>query len=370
MKVVRVRGLKEYRVKGKLYRYHRLSKTRIDADLSDQALAAEVDRLDKLYAPLAAKRGSLRLLIAEYRAKSEHWSALRARTRKDYERTFKWMGAGADSALTSFKPPFIAGLRDKAKKQHGFKFANQMLVALSKVFAFGVEYGHMPSNPAKDIAPVARPSHLADANRPWSPSEAVALIEHLPVILRGPVALAAYLALREGDALALSRTAYAGDLIAFSTSKTRRALELHAVEDLRAIIDRSLRERAAYFRRMKRTDNATTLFVNSRGKPWTVDGFKTSFGKARDELVKQGLVRPGLTFHGARHGVATILADVGYDASIVKHLLGHGAETMTEHYQRRAKRRGPIKDMAEAVQRAYRNVGNVVPLARTGNENV
>ena len=111
-----------------------------------------------------------------------------------------------------------------------------------------------------------------------------------------------------------------------------------------------------------------TMFVNSLGKPWTADGFRTSWGEWRDSQVKAGNVGAGITFHGPRHGVATILAECGFKAHQVKHLLGHGSETMTEHHQRRAKRRGMLKNMTEAVQMAYRVGGeNIVPMGRAGN---
>jgi integrase len=368
MKVVVVRGLKEYRVGGKLYRYHRLSKTRISSDLKGAALAAEVDRLDRLYKPLQAAAGTLRLLIIEYKAHSEHWAGLRARTRKDYERVFTLLGPALDNRLTSFTPPVLVAMRDKAKKAHGFKFANQMLVALKMIFAYGVEYDHCKVNPVKDVTPATRPADLPDANRPWEPQETAKTIPALGYPVKAPTAVAAYLGLREGDILALSLNAYRDGLIKLTTSKTRRALELPVCEDLAAIIDESLRERAAYFARMKRADTSTTLFVTSRGKPWTIDGFKTSFGKARDALMKAKVIGAGCTFHGLRHGVATILADEGFEDNQTKHLLGHGVESITEHYSRRAKRRKMLTDMTEAIQRVYREAARaVVPFDRKQN---
>lgn len=369
MKVVVVRGLKEYTIKGKRYRYHRLSRKPIDPDLTGAALAAEVDRLDRLHKPLQAQTGTLRLLIIEYKTKSEHWGSLRARTRKDYERVFKLLGSALDNQLPRFTPPTLVAMRDKAKKEHGYKFANQMLVALKMIFAHGVEYDHCKTNPAKDVTPSSRPADMPDANRPWSVPEAVSALGALGYPIKAPMAVAAYLGIREGDILALSKNAYKDGLLTLTTSKTRRALELPVVDDLAAIIDESLRHRAAYFKRMKKTDVATTLFVSSRGNPWTLDGFKTSFGKARDELLKTKVIAAGCTFHGLRHGVATILADQSFEDSQTKHLLGHGAETITEHYSRRAKRRKMLQDMAETIQRVYREQAEkVVPFDRKRNK--
>lgn len=371
MKTVRIPGIKEYTSNGRRYRYHRLSRTPIDSSLSGLALAAEIDRLDRLHKPLQPVAGTLRGVVMAYREKSEHWARLRPRTRVDYERVFRWLGKAMDEPVIRFRPTTIVGLRDKAKRQHSYKFANQLLVVLRAIFSYAVEYGLADANPTRDVAQSARPEGLPEANRPWTPAEAVAMLDGVPKILRGPVALAAYLGLREGDVLALSRRAYADGMIKLTTSKTRRSLELPVCADLATILAEAQAERTAFCKRKKRSDDATTLFVTSRGRPWTSDGFKTSFGRARDALLKAEVIAPGLTFHGARHGVATLLADEGFEASQTKHLLGHGAETMTEHYSRRAKRRKPLLDMAETIERCYRAArGNVVDLAAARGQNL
>ena len=44
--------------------------------------------------------------------------------------------------------------------------------------------------------------------------------------------------------------------------------------------------------------DAITLCANSRGLPWTLQGFSCSFRKAIKQLEQAGLVGHGLTFHG------------------------------------------------------------------------
>ncbi len=369
---VRVTGIKQYRDRhGTWRRYYRRKgapSVPISMDLKGQALAAEIARLDALYKPLAPVAGTLRVLISEYQAKSEHWKGLRTRTQKDYERVFEWLGKSQDFALVAITTPALVALRDKARDQHGFKFANQVITTLKMVYSFGRQYGHVKANPTEGIDAAKRPETLPEANRPWRPEEAVAILEGMPIHLRGPVAVAAYLGARLGDCIKVASTAHKDGLLSFTTSKTRRALELPVCDDLSAILGEYRVWRADLFAKANRVDNAVPLFVNTRGKPWTEDGFKTSFGKARDALLEAEKIGPGITFHGARHGVATILADAGFEEK-VKHLLGHGAETMTEHYQRRAKRRGMLHDMTEAVQEAYRTARpNVIQLARVENE--
>lgn len=369
--LVKIVGIKQYTDRhGKLRRYYRRKgcpQVAIDPSLTGAQLAAEVARLDALYKPHAMRAGTLRVLIAEYQEKSAHWKGLRDRTRQDYERVFKSLGGAQDNMLDRFKPKTISGLRDDAAATHGFKFANQVLITLNKVFAYGVEYGHLPANPVVSISAVARPTDLPDANRPWTPDEAVAILA-APIHLAAPIAMAAYLGLREGDIIKMSKGALTERLLSLTTSKTRRALELPVCDDLWTILRRYNAWRDALWdeRRQKAAaknsrediqDLVMTMFVNTRGKAWTSDGFRTSWGKWRDEVEEAKKVGPGITFHGARHGVATVLAECGYEPQQVKHLLGHGSETMTEHYQRRAKRRGMLKDMAEAVEKAYRNAG-------------
>lgn len=367
---VRVIGIKEYRDRhGKLRRYHRKSGMPLDLELKGTALAAEVDRLDRQFAALQPVAGTLRLLIVDYKKRSEHWRDLRTRTRKDYERVYAWLGKALDYSLASIRTPDIAALRDKARDQHGFKFANQMVVTLRVAYSFGVQYGHVKADPTAGVTTSARPADTPDANRPWEPAEAIALLKALPIHLRAPTALAAYLGIREGDVLKMSGGAVADGRLSFTSSKTRRALELPICDDLAAALAEYAAWRAKLFAKIERTDDATTLFVNSRGKPWTDDGFKTSFGKARNAAVEAKIVPTGMTFHGARHAVSTILAEEGFGEGQVKHLLGHGAETMTEHYQRRARRRPMLKSMTDRVQAVYRNAEspNVVAIG-TGTD--
>ena len=361
---VRVVGLKEYTDRhGRLRRYYRRKgapSVAISTDLKGSALVAEIARLDALYRPLAPAAGTLRLLITEFKQRSEHWRNLRPRTRTDYERIFTALAPVLDHGLTRFTTPVVVGIRDKARDAHGFKFANQTVVTLKKVFAFGVQYGHVKENPLDAVEPISRPADLPEANRPWLPTETLVILAGFPIHVKAPTALAAYLGVRLGDTVHMPSAARKDALLDFLTSKTGRRLELSVCDDLAGILD----EFAAWRKTLKHDQADMMMFVNARGKPWTEDGFKTSFGKERDKLLKAKKIGPGITFHGARHGVATILADENFAPDQVKHLLGHGAETMTEHYSRRAKRRQLLKDMADRVQMVLRNTAkpNVVAI--------
>ena len=84
--------------------------------------------------------------------------------------------------------------------------------------------------------------------------------------------------------------------------------------------------------------DALKLCTNMRGKPWTQDGFRTSFFKMIKELEKQGNVDRGLTFHGLRHTVASRLAERGVSLEDIAAVLGQKSSQVAQIYTERADR--------------------------------
>ena len=95
-----------------------------------------------------------------------------------------------------------------------------------------------------------------------------------------------------------------------------------------------------------------TLCANSRGQSWTSDGFKTSLFKFIRRLEAEGIVAPGLTFHGLRHTVATELRELGFDTCMIADMLGQKSETMAAHYSRDADLREKLNPAVERMERA------------------
>ena len=103
--------------------------------------------------------------------------------------------------------------------------------------------------------------------------------------------------------------------------------------------------------------DALTLCANSRGQPWTQSGFSCSFRKAIKQLEAEGSVGEGLTFHGLRHTVATVLAESGANAEDIAAVLGQRTSQMANHYSREADRSRSTK----AAIKKFR------PLGRSNN---
>ena len=91
---------------------------------------------------------------------------------------------------------------------------------------------------------------------------------------------------------------------------------------------------------------------NSRGKPWTTDGFKTSLFKFIRRLEAEGLVARGLTFHGLRHTVATEVRELGFDPRTIADMLGQKSESMAIHYSRDADLNHKLKPVVEKMEKA------------------
>jgi hypothetical protein len=239
MRVVRVSGLKEYRVKGKLYRYHRASGTPIDATLTGQALAVEVDRLDKLHTPLLAKPGTLAGLLESYK-KSPRFLDLKPRTKSDYAKVMDYLQLLADTPLALIGTGFMAKLRDKAKAKKGTSFANHMLALLSSAFQHGKEYEIVELNPLTGLAKAKMPAERKRPNRPWTPEERRDVIAAAWPQLKLPLLLARTWGLRRGDIVKLPRTAYRNGWLEFRAGKNNALIRLPVRGALKAEMDAAM----------------------------------------------------------------------------------------------------------------------------------
>ena len=107
--------------------------------------------------------------------------------------------------------------------------------------------------------------------------------------------------------------------------------------------------------------DAVAVAANSRGCPWTIDGFRASWAKLRKRLQSEERIGAGLTLYGLRHTVAVLLRKLGYNERNIADALGQGSESMARHYSRGASRKnvrtGIVKDLdAERNKRRSKSV--------------
>jgi integrase len=121
---------------------------------------------------------------------------------------------------------------------------------------------------------------------------------------------------REGDVLRLPKSAIKDGVITWKTSK--RGVLVSTPSHWRT------GDRAGAVS----NHDAITVCANSRGLPWTRDGFCSNLRTFIKGLEARELIQPGLTFHGLRHTVATVLREAGVDRESIATWLGQESVEM------------------------------------------
>lgn len=342
---VRVKGFKIFTDKKPPYRvrcYHRATGIKVDLEkhpIGSAGFLAECERIrTKMEAKPAPKPGTLGLLIRDYRA-SDHFKSRSAKTKKSYNAVFEYLRKIDDTPLVLIDPPFIAKLRDRAGRR-GYSAGNDVKRTLSAVFGWSIEYGHVKVNPCRGVKAIPRPKDKPRANRPWADAERFVVLERAPDHMRVPLAIMMYVGLDPCDTFPLMRTQYRDGCIDQNRAKTGEPVWRPVPAVLREIIDAAP------------VHNAVTLCATSYGRPWTVDGFNSSWLRFRKKLIEEGLIEEGLTLKGLRHSHGTLLADEEIEAGVIAHALGQKTEAMAKHYSRDAKRRRSMDRLVETIDAA------------------
>ena len=328
---IKLHGINKVTSKGRLYNYHRRTGTRLKSEPGSPAFMLELEHLDKPVSDQAA--GTLSALIEEYKASPE-WIRLGSRTQEDYQAVFEFLKVLGSGKVTDFDAQIVISLRDMAYQpaEKGRKtrrrFANYVVQVLRLLFSWAKPRGWLSTNPASDIPLLKRPKGLPKPNRAWTREECETVLEGAPIHMKWPISLAMYAGLREGDIINAPVSMWrdnAIDLVA--QRKTGNPVWMPAHRELAKV-------KAEYD--AWAGDRLTThLCINSRGQPWTQDGFSASFRKL---LIKAKTER-GLTMHGLRHTAGKNLADAGADPKTIAAMLGHSTIQMAEHYSKEADRK-------------------------------
>lgn len=339
MKVV-VRGIKRYKDRhGRWRLYHRRSGTALDPSMSAAELAARVAELDRAHKPRhGASPGTLGHLLESYK-RSPRFTDLAPRTKRDYNKCMDYLAPSRDMPLDHLTTGFMAKLRDRTVARRKASFTNHMIAMLSSACRHGVEYDMLDKNPCAGLQKARVPTERRLENRPWSAAERVNVLAAAPPHLKVPLALARFLGLRRGDIIRLPDMAYRDGFISLRAGKNGKLMKMPVVGRLKEILDNR-----------PRGETVTMLCVNSRGQPWTEDGFTASTRKFFAQCVRRGIAGPRLTVHGLRHTVATELREMGYTAHQIKDYVGHDTVRMTEHYSSSADVSGVLIEMANVLQ--------------------
>lgn len=165
--------------------------------------------------------------------------------------------------------------------------ADYAWTTLARIMSFAKDRGIIETNPCE------RGGRLYAADRTeklWGEAEIAALLAAGPLEIELALVLALWTGQRQGDLLRLPWSAYDGSHLRFRQSKTGRRLTMPVGQPLKVLLDRTDRR-------------STIILTNTYGRPWTSDGFRTSWANA----CRKASVT-GLTFHDLRGSAVVRLA--------------------------------------------------------------
>ena len=270
----------------------------------ERAFAAEFFRLTRSRDEAAAK-GRLTELIRLY-LKSPAFTKLKDSTRESYQASLDTIEAEFyDLPLASIGEPgarrlFVEwrdGFSDTPRK------ADMLLTVMARLFSFALDLEMIERNPLEKVA------KLSDGNRRdtiWSDAQIAAFHANASDKLRLALELARWTGQRQGDLLRVTWSADNGTHIVLRQGKSGRLVRIKVYSELKTLLDATKRE-------------AVTILTNTRGRPWTGDGFRASWGTACDNAGVEGV-----TFHDLR-GTFVTSAYRAHGASIreIAEVTGH-----------------------------------------------
>ena len=257
-----------------------------------------------------AKSGTFSRLIEEYQASPE-WDNLSASTKSDWSRYIDRIKTlWGDLRVNLLEPKHVLSLRDKYKATPAA--SNNLLRCLSSMLSWSIPRGYRADNPCVHVRKLKGGKGYAA----WTWEQITYFREHGRPELWQAAAVALYSGQRQGDCLAMTWGDVSENSVAVVQEKTGKKLDIPLHRDLKAILE-FLPKRSL------------TVLSNTRGAPWTKDGFKTSWGK---EVSGMPPLR-GLVFHGLRKSAVVFLLEAGCTGAEVAAITGQSMQ-MVEHYAR------------------------------------
>jgi integrase len=230
-----------------------------------------------LDAAMQARRASRRpspetvaALIVDYRASPE-FTRLTPATKTDYRR---WL----DRIESKFGRASLGAFEDRRMRGPILNWRDQWAATaraadmgagvLRTLLAWGVDHGRLTVNLAARIKPLHRAdrSDLVWEDRHWQ------ALEDAPSHLLDALQLGRLTGLRLGDLLALDWSCVGESAIVLVTAKRKGRAVIPALPELRTLLDG-----------LGDGERKGPVLRNSRGAPWTADGFKTVFQRAKPE---------------------------------------------------------------------------------------
>jgi len=262
--------------------------------------------------------GRLFTLISEFRASSEY-SSLSDSTKRAYASYLGMIEAEfGEMPIEALSDPEVRGefKRWRDGMTHTPRKADYAWTTLARVLSVAHDRGRIPVNPCQ------RGGRLYEADRSekiWTEDDIARFLAVASPGLAVATMLALWSGQRQGDLLRLPWSAYDGKHLRLRQSKTGRSVTIPVGKHLKAILDDADRI-------------STQVLTNAYGRPWTSDGFRTSWGRT---CAKAGLP-DDLHFHDLRGSAVVRLAIAGATVPEIATFTGHSLKDveaiLDKHY--------------------------------------
>ena len=252
-------------------------------------------------------------LLTAFQASGDFAEALKPRTQSDYrkhiEKISKRFGSMPVAVLEDrrVRKDFMVW-RDQLARSSA-KQSDYTITVLARVLSWAMDQYLVESNHASGIRKLYRSDRRESI---WTPDQFQAALKQAHETVANALLMAYDTGQRQGDLLALSWNAYDGEGLTIKQGKTSRVVYVPCTALLKARLDRMERR-------------ATTILTNRSGRPWTSDGFRTMFDRAKK---KAGV--KGRTFHDLRGTFITRLAEAGATDAEINAITGHSDGSMLQ----------------------------------------
>jgi integrase len=324
---VDLKGIKRKRAKGRIYYYAWEGGPRLSGEPGSPEFVASYNQaIEQRRTP---DKSRFRFVVADYKSSAEY-KKLAVSTRAQWG---KWLDRIADYfgdlSIAQFdRPEKIRPVirRWRIKWAEKPRTADYALQVLSRVVAHAVDIGRIAGNPCEGI------KHLYNNDRSeiiWADSDVAHIKKTCSAEIAHAVDLAVHTGLRLSDLLRLSWSHVGDDAIVLTTGKSRHRRE--------AIIPLYGALRDVLARIPKR---ATTVLTSSKRRPWTVDGFGSSFNTAK---IDASMSERDLHFNDLRGTAATKFYTAGFTMREIAETLAWEEESVEKIIRRYVGRSAAIK---------------------------
>ncbi len=250
------------------------------------------------------RAGTLMTLIAEYKGAAEYLR-LSTSSRRAYAGYIKLIeDEFGDMPVDALRDPRVRGefeaWRDRFVATP--RKADYAWSTLARILSFAKDRGLITINPCEGGGRLYKASRQ---DKIWRKDQVAAFLAAAPAEMVVGIMLGLWTGQRQGDLPRLPWSAYDGRRLQLRQSKTGRRVVVPVGGPLKALLDGMTRR-------------GPLIMTSSFGRPWTSDGFRTSWAKA---CRRAGIT--SLTYHDLRGSAVVRLALAGATVPQIATLTGH-----------------------------------------------